>query len=342
MLHLQTLFAAEKANSDPAKKAEIHKQIVDAMKSQENDKEGWAIDVAAASKYPNNAVEVFGNSGDPFEKWLLANVLLSRKDENNAAKYYAEAAASGKYPKGYKFAADIYLKQKRYDQVETLLAKIAAGGGADAQWAAYTRFALAHHRWEEGGSKDKALEDQWTKTGQEYLAKNPQGEHAAEIRLAVAEQKQREGDFLAAAKLYNEVKGNPEFTFTAKFKAAECYYKALLAAGSEKDAKNKDNKAPAVDTAALKKSAVDNLNEAIKMAPEAERSSPGASKKSIHEIRGQAIFMLAALLEEDPAKVDYPQVASLLEGYEGQYPKMSEKFHDVAEWRITALDHLGK
>ncbi|MDO8434621.1 MAG: hypothetical protein Q7S58_19670 [Candidatus Binatus sp.] len=343
MLHLQTLFAAEKANSDPAKKAEIHKQIIDAMKSQENDKEGWAIDVAAASKYPNNVVEEFGNSSDPFEKWLLANVLLSRKDENAAAKYYAEAAASGKYPKGYKFAADIYLKQKRYDQVEALLSKIAGGGGADAQWAQYTKFALARHRWEEGGSKDKALEDQWTKSGQDYLAKNAQGEHSAEIRLALAEQMQRTGNFLEAAKLYGEVKGNPEFTFTAKFKSAECYYKALLAAGTEKDAKApKDSKAPKVDTAALKKLAVQNLNEAIKMAPEAERSSPGAAKKSIHEIRGQAIFMLAALLEEDPAKVDYPQVASLLDNYEAQYPKMSEKFHDIAEWRITALDHLGK
>jgi len=342
MLHLQTLFAAEKANSDPAKKAEIHKQIVDAMKSQENDKEGWAIDVAAASKYPTNAVEEFGSSSDPFEKWLLANVLLSRKDENAAAKYYAEAAASGKYPKGYKFAADIYLKQKRYGDVEAMLGKIAGAGGSDAQWAQYTKFALARHRWEEGGSKDKALEDQWTKSGQDYLNKNPQGDHAGEIRLAMAEQLQRNNNFIEAAKLYGEVKGNPEFTFTAKFKSAECYYKALLAAGTEKDAKGAKPKTPSVDTAALKKSAVDNLNEAIKMAPDAEKSSPGAAKKTIHEIRGQAIFMLAALLEEDPAKVDYPRVASLLEGYEAQYPNMSEKFHDVAEWRITALDHLGR
>jgi len=340
MLHLQTLFAAERANSDPAKKADIHKQIIDAMKSQENDKEGWAIDVAAASKYPANAVEEFGNSSDPFEKWLLANVLLTRKDEGTAAKYYAEAAASGKYPKGYKFAADIYLKQKRYDQVESLLTKMAGGGGADAQWAQHMKFALAHHRWEEGGSKDKALEDQWAKAAQEYLQKYPTGEFAGEQRLAMAERMQRDGNFLEAAKLYGEVKGNPEFTFTAKFKSADCYYKALQAAGAAKDAK--DNKAPKVDTAALKKLAIDNLNEAIKMAPEAERNSPGAAKKSIHEIRGEAIFMLAALLEEDPAKVDYPQVASLLDNYEAQYPKMSEKFHDVAEWRIVALDRLGK
>ena len=38
------------------------------MKTKENDKEGWALDVSAASKFPNNAVEEFGGSSDPFEK----------------------------------------------------------------------------------------------------------------------------------------------------------------------------------------------------------------------------------------------------------------------------------
>src|SRR5208283_3117646 len=179
MLQLQTLFSAERATSDPAKKAAYHKQIIDAMKTKENDKEGWAIDVAAGSKFPNNVVEEFGSSNDPFEKWLLAAVLLSRKDEANAAKYYAEAGASGKYPKAYKFAIDIYLREKRYDQVEAMLSKIASGGGGDAQWAAYVKFSLAHSRWEHGGSKDTALEDQWVKDAQDYVQKDPNGEHAA-------------------------------------------------------------------------------------------------------------------------------------------------------------------
>ncbi len=130
MLQLQTLFQAEKATSDSAKKAEYHKQIIDAMKTKENDKEGWAIDVSAASKFPNNAVEEFGSSNDPFEKWLLAAVLLSRKDEAGAAKYYAEACDSGKYPKACRFAAEIYQREKRYDLVEAMLTKIAAGGAA--------------------------------------------------------------------------------------------------------------------------------------------------------------------------------------------------------------------
>jgi len=341
MLQLQTLFSAERATSDPAKKAAYHKQIIDIMKTKENDKEGWAVDVAAASKFPSNAVEEFGSSSDPFEKWLLAAVLLSRKDEANAAKYYAEAGASGKYPKAYKFAADIYLREKRYDQVEAMLTKIAAGGGGDTQWAEYLRFSLAHSRWDRGGAKDTAPETPWVKNAEDYLQKFPQGEHGAEMRVQLADRLQKQNKYIEAAQLYSQVKGNPEFTFTARFKAAECYYKELQgASASAKD--SKDNKGPKVDTASLRKSAMDNLNEAIKMAPEAERSSSGTGKKAVHQIHGEAIFMLASILEEDKAKVDYPQVASILSGYESQYPSMNAKFQDIAEWRITALDHIGK
>ncbi|HEY9159273.1 hypothetical protein [Candidatus Binatus sp.] len=336
MLRLQTLFSAERATSDPAKKAAYHKQIIDAMKSKENDKEGWAVDVAAASKFPNNVVEEFGNSSDPFEKWLLAAVLLSRKDEANAAKYYAEAGASGKYPKAYKFAIDIYLREKRYDQVEAMLSKIASGGGGDAQWAEYVRFSLAHSRWEQGGSKDKALEDQWVKNAQDYVQKYPNGEHVAEMRVQLAGLLQQQNKYVEAAQLYSQVKGDPEFTFTAKFKAAECYYAELQGASA------KDNKGPKIDIESVRKLALENLNEAIKMGPEAERTTSGAGKTAVHEIRGEAAYMLASILEEDPEKVDYAQVATLLTGYESEYPKLSAKFQDVAEWRITALDHLGK
>ena len=336
MLQLQTLFSAERATSDPAKKAAYHKQIIDAMKSKENDKEGWAVDVAAASKFPSNVVEEFGNSSDPFEKWLLAAVLLSRKDEANAAKYYAEAGATGKYPKAYKFAIDIYLREKRYDQVEAMLSKIAAGGGGDAQWAEYVRFSLAHSRWEQGGSKDKALEDQWVKDAQDYVQKYPNGEHIAEMRVQLAGRLQQQNKFVEAAELYSQVKGDPEFTFTAKFKAAECYYAELQGASA------KDNKGPKIDTESVRRLALENLNEAIKMGPDAERAASGSGKKAVHEIRGEALYMLASILEEDPEKVDYAQVATLLAGYESQYPSMSAKFQDIAEWRITALDHLGK
>ena len=217
-----------------------------------------------------------------------------------------------------------------------MLAKIASGGGGDAQWAEYMRFSLAHNRWEQGGSKDTALEDAWVKNANDYLQKYPAGEHGAEMRVQLADRLQKQNKFVEAAQLYSQVKGDPEFTFTAKFKAAECYYKELQGASA------KDSKGPKVDTVALRKSAVDNLNEAIKMAPEAERTAPGPAKKAVHQIRAEAIYMMASILEEDPEKVDYAQVASLLNGYESQYPSMSAKFQDVMEWRITALDHMGK
>jgi tetratricopeptide (TPR) repeat protein len=336
MLQLQTLFQAERATSDSAKKAAYHKQIVDLMKSKENDKEGWAVDVAAASKFPSNAIEEFGNSNDPFEKWLLAAVLLSRKDEPGAAKYYAEACDSGKYPKACRFAAEIYQREKRYDLVEAMLTK----GGGDAAQTEFLKYSLNHDRWQKSGQKDTALESQWVKDANDYLQKAPNGDHAAELEVALADRLQRQGDLVGAAELYSTVKGDPEFTFTAKFKAAECYYKQLV--GS--NAKEKDTKGAAkVDTEQLRKLALSNLNESIKMGPEAERSAnTAAAKKSIREIRGEATYMLASILEEDQDHVDYAQVAPLLVGYESNYPMMNAKFQDVIDWRITALDHLGR
>jgi tetratricopeptide (TPR) repeat protein len=339
MLQLQALFGAERATSDPVKKAEYHKQIIDVMKSKENDKEGWAIDVAAGSKFPTNAVQEFGSSSDPFEKWLLAAVLLARKDEAGAAKYYSEACDSGKYPKACRFAADIYQREKRYDLVGAMLTKIAAGGGGEAVQAIFLKYSLDHNRWEQSGSKDTALENQWVKDAQEYLQKSPNGDHAAEMQVALAERLQRQGDLPGAAEMYSKVRGDPEFTFTARFKAAECYYKQLVGAG----AAGKDNKAPKVDTEQLRKLALADLNESIKMGPEAERTANSATaKKDVREIRGEATYMLASILEEDPDHVDYAQVAPLLVGFESNYPMMNAKFQDVIEWRITALDHLGR
>jgi hypothetical protein len=340
MLQLQTLFQAEKAVSDPTKKAAYHKQIIDLMEAKQNDKEGWALDVSAASKFPNNAVEEFGNSSEPFEKWLLAAVLLSRKDEAGAAKYYSEACDSGKYPKACRFAADIYQREKRFDLVQEMLLKIAHQGGGDAAQAFFLEYSLDHDRWEKSGRKDTALEAKWVKDANDYLEKAPGGANAAELQVALAERLQRQGDLLGAAEMYSKVKGDPEFTFTAKFKAAECYYKIIVGAG----AAAKDNKtAPKIDTDQLRKLALEDLNQSIKMGHEAEAAAKTPSaKNAVREIRGEATYMLASILEEDQDHVDYAQVAPLLVGYETNYPMMSAKFQDVVDWRITALDHLGR
>lgn len=340
LLHLQTLFQAERATSDPAKKAEYHKQIIDAMKSKEDDKVYWAVDVSAASKYPTNAIQEFGSSSDPFEAWLLAAVLLSRKDEAHAAEYYAKACDSGKYPKACRFAADIYQREKRYDLVENMLTKIAQQGGGAASQAIFLKYSLAHDRWEKSGQKDAALETEWVKDANDYLQKDPNGEHGAELEVALAGREERQGNLEKAAELYSKVKGDPEFTFTAKFKAAECYYKMLVGAG---EAAKQNKTAPKIDTEQLRKLALADLNESIKMGPEAERTANTATaKKDIREIRGEATYMLASILEEDQDHVDYAQIAPLLENYETNYPSMSAKFQDVIDWRITALDRLGK
>src|SRR5271155_4729628 len=220
-----------------------------------------------------------------------------------------------------------------------MLTKIAAGGGGEASQAVFLKYSLSHNRWVQSGQKDAALEDQWVKDGQEYLQKDPNGDHAAEIEVAMADRLQRQGNLVEAAEMYSRVKGDPEFTFTAKFKAAECYYKQLVGAG----AAAKDNKGPKVDTDQLRKLALDNLNESIKMGPEAERAANNpTAKRAVREIRGEATYMLASILEEDQDHVDYAQVAPLLVGYESNYPMMSNKFQDVVDWRITALDHLGR
>ena len=220
-----------------------------------------------------------------------------------------------------------------------MLNKIAKQGGGDAAQAIFLGYSLDHDRWEKSGQKDTALEDKWVKDANDYLEKAPGGEHAAELQVALAERKQRQGDLLGAADLYSKVKGDPEFTFTAKFKAAECYYKILVGAAASKDNKS----APKIDTEQLRKLALADLNESIKMGHEAEaKANTPAAKKAVREIRGEATYMLASILEEDQDHVDYAQVAPLLVGYETNYPMMSAKFQDVVDWRITALDHLGR
>ncbi len=337
MLQLQSMFSAENATSDPAKKAAYHKQIVDKIKAVEDDKTNWAVAIAAVGKYVRNPVAEFGNSSDPFEKWLLANVLLAKKDDNGAAKYYVEAArGSGKYNKGYKYAADIYYKQKRFDLVEQLANEMAKSGGSDAQWAAYMAYALPRQQWEASGMKNTQLNDQWTKAAENYLNKYSNGQYAAELRFRLGENLQRQGKYLEAAKLYEQVSGNNEYAFTAKFNSAECDYLALVNAGA-----SKDKNAPATNVDQLRNETIKDLQETIKMEPEAERTATNPQqKKFVHDVKGRAIYMLVGLMQEK--NPDPKEVADLLQNYESQYPAMSDKFRDVQEWRIVALSKLGR
>jgi tetratricopeptide (TPR) repeat protein len=83
------------------------------------------------------------------------------------------------------------------------------------------------------------------------------------------------------------------------------------------------------------------LSNAIKLEPSAERGVAVAQRRALHDSRGRAIFMLVTLLERQQP-IDYKQVASLLDGYEQQYPAMSAHFNEIYTWRLTALDQTGQ
>jgi hypothetical protein len=338
MFQLQTMFEAEHSTHDAAKRAKLHQEIVAKLKQQEGSKQDWAIAVAAASKYTHDPIQEFGSSNDPFEKWLLANILLGRKDNNGAAKYYVEAArGSSKYAQGYRYASDIYYNEKRFDLVQQLANSLSRGGGADAEYFTFMSYRLPRMQWENTGMKNTALEDQWVKAAESYLQKFSHGAHADECRFRLGERLQRQKQYLEAAKMYDQVTGSNEYSFTAKYNAATCNYLALAALENAKD-----KKAPSASAEDLKKAAVQDLMDTIKMAPAAERSAGSASqRKFVHDTKGRAIYMLAGILEQGK-KADPQQISSLLAGYEEQYPGMKDRFRDIGEWRITAEDDLGQ
>ncbi len=338
MFKLQTTYAAMYAQ--PSKKAQFLKEIIDSARAKENDKEGWAIAVAAIAKNSHNPVEELGGSSDPFQNHLLANVLLAKKDPTGAAKYFLAAARSGKYPKDYKYAADIYFNQHNMGQVEAILNDLAkSSSNPDAQWASYMRYKLPRGTWEQSGMKNTQAEGAWVAAADDYLKKYPHGEFSNEVRFRVGEHLQQQKDYVNAAKMYQDVSGG-EYGFAAKFNAAECEYVALVAASS-KDTKKAAN---AANPTELRNNAIALLRDTIKVAPEAERSAGTTSqKKYVHETTGKAKYMLAGLIQSpNQNQQDAETIASLLTNFETQYPSLSQKSQDVFEWRLQALNTLGR
>jgi len=334
MLHLKELFRAEAVESNPAKHEQLHQQILDFIRARQNDKDSWAVAVAAAAQFARDPVAEFGGSNDSFQNWFLANVLYYKHQPLAAAKYYWAAAQSGKYPKAYKYAADLYYSQGRLDMVEQVADEIAGHPDSpDAQWAAYMRFKIPRIEWERGGKRSAALETRWVDGAQNYLKHYSHGQYAFEPRFRLAEMLQRKGQYLMAASEYEQVVGNADYAFTARFNAAECYYHAL---GPEGTQNKPGGPLAASQLSETRTAAMHALRQAINLEPSAERYASIAQRRALHESRGRAILMLATLLESEPA-VDYQQVAGLLAGYEAQYPSMSQHFNEIFEWRVEAL-----
>ncbi|HVC43932.1 MAG TPA: tetratricopeptide repeat protein [Candidatus Binataceae bacterium] len=340
MLHLREMFRQEAAASDPAKRAAMHRAIVAYARDRQNNRDDWAIVVATAGDTLHDPIAEFGNSSDPFENWLLANVLYYKHEILPAANAYFAAARSGAYPKAWKYAADLFYLNGRLDMVEQVAhAIVRQPSNPDAQWASYMLYKIPRLEWERGGMRSDELESRWAAAANDYLNSYPHGQYAFEPRFRLAEMYQRKGEYAQAAAQYEQVGGNSNYAFTARYNAAECYYRAITPAAEA------GGKAPAAQNSAvreaLKQKAIAALNDAIRMEPGAERTAPQSQRKALRDSRGRAIFMLVTLLEHEPA-VDYRTIATLLENYEAQYPAMSAKFDEIFQWRLVALNRTGQ
>jgi TolA-binding protein len=312
LMRLRELFEAEKATTDPGKRASIHREAVDYIKARQDDKNEWAIALSAVAQYVPDPVAEFGDSSDPFEKWLLASVLYFKRQPLPAAKYFTEAAETGHYPKAYKYAADLYYTLGRIDLVEKLVDQVAAQpGNPDAQWASYMRFKLPRLQWERTGKSNAALEKQWMAAAEDYLKAYPRGQYAFEPRFRIAERLQKQGKYAEAIKQYQQVAGNPSYDFTAVFNAAECNYLMVAAAEKKEEA--------------------------------AGKNATPMQRRFFHDARGRAIYMLASLQEhEGGAAVNHREIAAVLAGYESDYPGMSDHFNEIFEWRLKSQAALGQ
>ncbi|HEY2524271.1 MAG TPA: hypothetical protein VGI29_04375 [Candidatus Binataceae bacterium] len=341
LMRLRELFEAEKATTDPAKRASIHREAVDYIKARQDDKNEWAIALSAVAQYVSDPVAEFGNSSDPFEKWLLASVLYFKRQPLPAAKYFTEAAETGHYPKAYKYAADLYYTLGRIDLVEKLVDQVAAQpNNPDAQWASYMRFKLPRLQWERSGKSNAALEKQWVAAAEDYLKAYPRGQYAFEPRFRIAERLQKQGQYAEAIKQYQQVSGNPSYDFTAVFNAAECNYLMVAEAEKKEEAAGKNAK-PSAALGAMRAEAIKGLRDAINREPMAERAAP-MQRRFFHDARGRAIYMLASLQEHEGTTVNNREISALLTGFETEYPGMSDHFNEIFEWRLKSQASLGQ
>jgi hypothetical protein len=270
-------------------------------------------------------------------------VLYYKHRTTEAAKYYWAAARSGKYPKAYKYAADLYYVSGKLDMVEQVAQDLDKPGNPDAQWAAYMLYKIPRLQWERSGMRNDTLETKWVAAAQAYLKSYPHGQYAFEPRFRLGELYQHKGDYLAAAHEYEQVSGNSDYDYTARFNAAECYYRAWTAANAGPAAPLASGAItqPAASNDALRRQTISALTNAIKLEPPAERGVSAVQQRALRDSRGRAIYMLVTLLERQP-HIDYMQVASLLDNYEQEYPAMSAHFSEIFTWRLTALDQAGQ
>jgi tetratricopeptide (TPR) repeat protein len=340
MFRLQELFKAEAAATDPAHRAQLHREAVELLRGTYGNRKEWSMALAAVVRDVANPVAEFGSSKDPFDLYLLAEVLAATHHQMDAARYYLAAARGGEYPQGYKYAIDIYYNAGRLDLVDAPLEELAKDRrNPNSDWAAYMRFKIARTRWERAGMNNAQLNEQWVARARDYVEHYPHGKYAAEPRFRLAELLQRQGKYAEAAAQYDQVRGiDPFYDFAATFKAAECRYLELGAAAGKPA--GKPGAIPPAEKNTLTAATIAGLRSTVMNGAVIEERSP-TQRQFVRNARGNATFMLATLLEAEPRK-NYPEVAELLDGFETSYPQMSEKFDDVAQWRLDALERIGQ
>jgi hypothetical protein len=330
MFRLQQLFKAEAEATDPARRAQLHHEAVTLLRDSYSSRKEWPKALAAVVHDVADPEAEFGASTDPFEQYLLAEVLVATHHQLAAAKHYLAAARSGQYPQGYKYAIDIYYTQGRLDLVDAPLQELAnQRRNPMADWAAYMRFKIARTQWER--SNNQRLNELWIARAHDYLDHFPHGKYAYEPRFRLAELIQAQGKYSEATAQYDQVRGDPFYDFAATFKAAECRYLEIGAAGK----KGKGAITPAAANA-LTAATIAGLRSTVANGPVIEKRTP-AEGKFIHTARGRATYMLAALLEAQPQK-NYAEIAELLDGFETAYPQMAADFDNVTLWRLQALE----
>jgi len=339
MFRLQQLFAAEAEATDPARRAELHQEAVKLLHSYYGSSRQWPLALAAVVHNVANPEAEFGASKDPFEQYLLAEVLVATHRPQAAAKYYLAAARGGPYPQGYKYAIDIYYNQGKLDLVDAPLEELAhQRHNPMADWAAYMRFKIARTRWERSGMKDPKLNDQWIERAKDYVDHFSRGRYAYEPRFRLAELLQHEGKYSEAARQYDQVKGDSFYEYAGTFKAAECRYLELAAAANRQA--GKPGAMPANQKNTLTEAVIGGLRSTVANGLAIEKHTP-AERQFVHTARGRATYMLVTLLEAQPQK-DYVDIARLLDGFETGYPWMSPNFDEITQWRLQALERSGQ
>ncbi|HEV3110861.1 MAG TPA: tetratricopeptide repeat protein [Candidatus Binataceae bacterium] len=334
---LQELFKAEA--TDPTHRAQFHREAVELLRNSYGNRKEWSMALASVVHDVANPEAEFGASKDPFELYLLAEVLASTHHQLAAAKYYLAAARGGQYPQGYKYAIDIYYSQGRLDLIDAPLQELAnQRHNTMADWAAYMRFKIARTRWERSGMSDPRLNDQWIARARDYVDQYPRGKYAYEPRFRLAELLQRQGKYADAAAQYDRVKGGDSFyDFSATFKAAECRYLELGGAAGKA---GKPGAMAAASKNELTAAVIAGLRSTVMSGPAIEKRTP-AERQFVHTARGRATYMLATMLEAQPRK-NYAEIAELLDGFDSAYPQMNANFDDVTRWRLEALERTGQ